>query len=183
MKKTSNRLISLAMSVLKYEIMGKVFAAAITFTILGIASSIDKPGFVFNQILVCLVYFPSFYSVLWRDGNKEAKNNNGRLKGLRVGFLASTPYFISTLIIIVLKLIGSSASILWYRIINIQFISFYAKIFSGNNLNDIAWNAIFISFALQLLLPLATQLSYALGRRHFSFSERLMYKRKPKQGK
>lgn len=178
MKKTSGRLISLAASVLKFEIMGKFFAAAVTLTVLGIASSIEKQGFVLNQILVCLVYFPSFYSVLWREGNKS-KNSGERFKGLRVGLLASTPYFLSTLIIIILKLLGSSASILWYRIVNVQYISIYTEIFPGNNLNEIGWGAIIICFAVQLLLPLMTQLSYTLGRKHFSFSERIVYKRKP----
>lgn len=183
MKEYAKNMFHLAGSVLKYEIMGKFFAAAITVSVLGIASAIQKNGFVFNQILVCLVYFPSFYSVLWKVGNKSGKKAGEDWKGLKVGLIASLPYFITTAIVIILKLCQSSVSIFWYRIVNIQYISLLTLMFSNtNNLNEISWQAIILCCMLQFLIPLATQLAHTLGRHHFSFSERIMYKL-PKQRK
>lgn len=179
MVKDKKNIGSLALSVLKFELMGKFFAVAITISVLGIASAIHKSGFVFNQILVCLAYFPSFYGVLWKAGSRSdvVDSRDDKWKGLKVGLLASVPYFLSTLALVIIKVLQADISILWYRILNVQYLSIFNTLFpSTNNLSEIGWMSILICFALQLILPLVTQISYTLGRHHFSVSEHIMYK-------
>ncbi len=177
MVKNKNSIGNLALSVFKFELMGKFFAATITITVLGIASAIHKSGFFLNQILVCLVYFPSFYGVLWKTGNRAPDPSIDRWKGLKVGFLASVPYFLGTVVLIILKILQSEVSVFWYRILNIQYLSILNTIFSeGNNITQTTWPSIFICIVLQFIIPLVSQLSYTIGCHHFSISEHIMYK-------
>lgn len=178
MVKDKNSLGNLALSVLKFELMGKFFAAAVTITVLGIASAVHKSGFLVNQIFVCLVYFPSFYGVMWRAGSRVPSGGDcDKWKGLKVGFFASLPYFLSTVVLVILRCMQSQSSVLWYRILNIQYLSVFRFAFSsGNAIAQIPWSAIWICIALQFVPMLVTQLAYTLGRCRFSVSEHIMYK-------
>lgn len=176
-----NSISALALSVLKFELMGKFFAAVISVFILSIATYAGFNGAVLNQILVLIAYCASFYSVLWKRGmsdvNMASVRKKDMLTGLKAGLLASVPYFLGALIVIVLKLVNADASVLWYRILNVQYISFYTSVFPHTNrLDEISLSTLLISVIPLFILPLETQIAYILGRKKFSVSEHMVYK-------
>ncbi|OJU12930.1 MAG: hypothetical protein BGN88_12900 [Clostridiales bacterium 43-6] len=133
-----------------------------------------------------LLILPLIFSFSWDMGqadNEKAIKNNSRtniFKGLMAGLIASVPFFISGILLILSKLeLFSYGYFRIYKLIN----SFYFPInhtLLPNELliSEISWGSLLISVSLLLIVPVISMFGYMLGDKHYSITSVLIYKKK-----
>lgn len=144
---------------------------------------------VVSQIC-CLVILISFiYNDVWCAGNKdfEATRIHGKkfskLKGLYIGLLANIPAFLLLTASLVLKN-GATAKL---PIAIYTYTNSYAfeMIFAATNgvmyWADVQWWQAAIYYALLLIVPIICLVSYIIGYKDISISEKLIYKNSTKR--
>ena len=106
------------------------------------------------------------------------RSRRDRFKGLKIGFLASIPTFIIFVVFAILAAVGKTSSTDAYIIFNAHLFSLLRIVFSDKNdfclLNVLQYVLIGI---MAFFLPAVAQISYELGFRNISVSQKIMYKR------
>ena len=145
---------------------------------------------VLSQIF-CLTILASFiYSELWKTGNKdfEAERLYGTpiniFKGMLIGFVAVIP----SIAFLIFSLITQNSVMAKLPIAIFTFANCYAYeiIFSVTNgamfWADVQWWQALVYFAVLLIIPIIAFVSYYIGCKDISISEKLIYKNSKKRG-
>lgn len=159
-----------------------------------IRSDIEKAPNVALSVLsqiFCIVMLVSFvYSDLWKAGNKdfEAMRIHGKrgskLKGFYIGLIASIPSFIFLTFALVTKnSIMASAPIALFTYSNsYAFEIIFAATNGAMHWAEVSlWQAV-VYYAVLSITPIVCAVSYIIGFKDISLSERLIYKKNKKRG-
>ncbi len=131
--------------------------------------------------IFCLVMMISFiYNQLWQLGSKDSNLvkfkslKEDKLKGLKIGLIASAPSFI----FFVFSVISKKVNIALFAFLNAYLYDFISLIANGAKTFDALsiWQILLI-FVILLIFPAAAYGSYLLGYKQFSISEKLVYKK------
>lgn len=133
--------------------------------------------------LIILVMF--IYHHLWELGAKDHNSVNfghkkeDKLRGFKIGLLASVPNIIFFALIIVFKNgIFSGFNMPFYKFIVSYFYSFVELILGGvTSANELSAMQIIALALLLLVIPVITEIAYLLGLKNISVGERLVYKK------
>lgn len=144
-------------------------------------------GLLITIQIFCLILLIGFiHSPMWQIGTKDSNlvaykhKSEDNLKGFKVGLISIVPAVI-LLIVLVAGRNNYTAdfSVALYKFINSSIYSFIdfstktAKTFGGLNFANIV-----LLFALQLIYPICSGVSYLLGYKNISIGEKLVYKKK-----
>ncbi len=133
-----------------------------------------------TQSIVIIILFAFIYTQLWKLGNKDHQNvklgkiREDKLRGLKIGLLASAPQFISFLCLIFVPKFKTAI----YMIVNYHYFMINdsiigkVKLASGLGITDYIY--LFLPF---LIVPILTALSYIVGYKDISLSEKFVYKK------
>lgn len=144
---------------------------------------------IISQI-VCLVLTTIFlYSVCWSygfsDRNKVHFNRikEDKLSGAKIGLAATGLHFIVLLVYIIFALgVYPNCSLLIYKLFNASFIPALTVIFGDAATAGEATTVGYLFAALLLLIPsVITGISYLLGYKDISITEKLIYKNNKKK--
>ena len=127
------------------------------------------------------------YSALWTQGDKDANHvqfghmERDNLRGLKIGAIASLPSLISFALLVMCKLsiLGNGALVI-YKFANTTFWPLLNLLASdmalSNNIENVSYLTVAIMLLVQVLPALICHISYTLGYKHISISEKLIYK-------
>ncbi len=131
--------------------------------------------------IFCLIMMISFiYNQLWQLGSKESNLvkfkslKEDKLKGLKIGAIASAP----SVIFLIFSVISKKVNIALFAFLNaylydlISLIANGAKSFGALDI----WQ-ILLLFVILLIFPATAYGSYLLGYKQFSISEKIIYKK------
>lgn len=147
---------------------------------------------VLSQVCCATVLFFFLYERLYKMGFKDRNLVNfghkqkDILKGLKIGLIANIPFFI-LFILLVLCGIGIMLKDMptsFYKLLNSQFYSL-VEVIAGKNTyaSDLNVLQYVLLFLLQLIVPAVSQVSYILGHKGVSLSERFIYVNKERRVK
>lgn len=166
-------------------------AKGIEVTTVNLRSSVSgKPQFFSDlicQIVTALITFAFVHGVLWRKGDSDenlvqfSHIEEDKLRGFKIGLLASIPNFAAFIIAVVAKLGYLSTSFMaLYRFMNYQFFTIGNLCFSRvlTDYSAVSWGRLIASASIMIILPVLSGICYILGYKHISISEKLIYKTK-----
>lgn len=148
-------------------------------------------GTILAQLVNGLVFYAMIYGSLWTDGNDDrVKISAGhikydRLKGFKIGFLASVIYLIMNILLLL-----SKASLIFdvsatYKIINAHIWPLLDRLTATGNeaapmlfAVDYQWYTILIGWAAYALIIVLAGIGYIMGTKDISFKTRIVYKNK-----
>ena len=138
---------------------------------------------------VC-IFVSVIHGDVWLQGDRDRNSVNfghmkeDRLRGLKLGLLASIPAAVSYILLVVEKLTGFfSLYTLIYRVGHISFYPVLVWAFGADisvTTAQISWGGIALAVIPVLVLPVVTMISYLLGYAQISLGERLVYENKNK---
>lgn len=137
--------------------------------------------------IACIIAMVSFvYPVCHKVGDIDAPlvnvghKKHNPLKGLYAGLIASSPFILSALVLLITKISGAfPAFVNYYKMINSLFFAFLYSIMPVDyTLTELYFGNILAGLSVQVVIPVICMFSYMLGLNHFSFSEKLLYKKK-----
>ncbi|MBQ3562408.1 MAG: hypothetical protein IJD71_02540 [Clostridia bacterium] len=135
-----------------------------------------------SQILALGVWGALIYIVNWNAGNADADKNElgnasiDKLRGLKAGLLAVTPFAASYLILVVAKLTGAiSWAVSLFKILNFNCFAFTNMIIT-NGVGSISISELICLVAVLLPLPIFAAFGYAMGVRHTVLKDKIVYK-------
>lgn len=150
-------------------------------------SSTENGIFLTVTQICCIAILISFiYPSLWQLGCKDSNlvrfkhKSEDIFKGLKIGVIASIPSIIFFAIILICGIGAYSklpASL--YKFVNCQYFSFIELILKNTvTVGDINAIQYFLLFLLLLIIPATAFISYLLGYKDISISEKFIYKKK-----
>lgn len=135
------------------------------------------------MMLIVMAIFP--YHILWEFGNHDDTKVRYKgqrpdpLRGYRVGALASIPYFVLWVLLLLTKFgIMPEGYTLVYRIATIPFMPFVNWMTANGMLQDTAVWQLFVLLLMVAYLPVVCGVSYQLGHNQFSIHEHLVFSKK-----
>lgn len=136
------------------------------------------------QVLMLILLLALPYSKLWLQGDKDSNAvhfghmTEDKLRGLKVGLMAAIPSFIVYFILFLSKLgLVFPKFIYTYRLLNLSFLPLVNRVI-GTNIAvtaDISWLSMLALLLTVAAVPFICWLSYLLGYKHISVSEKLIY--------
>jgi hypothetical protein len=171
-----------ALDVLKMALLGVVCASFIVVLLMSIFSSVFAD--VVIQTVCLLLFFSFVYAAAWRAGDHDVTNLERKqetldnLKGLKAGLLASIPFALTSVTLILPKL-GLTPDISFvYKLLNCYVYTLNNLILSPQEIASINWIAIAGATVLQIfLVTFPAALGYFLGSHRISLMEQLVYKK------
>ena len=133
-------------------------------------------------LIILLLVMP--YSILWSQGDKDCNSvhfghmDEDKLRGLKVGAVAGIPSYIAYIILLLSKLgLFLPHYFTAYRFLNISYLPLINLIIgSGVSATmDVSWINLFILFIILAIFPFVCHLSYVLGYKQISISEKIIY--------
>lgn len=142
----------------------------------------------FIQLIALIVYVAMIYSPSWFCGDRDSNAvqfghmQADPLKGLRIGLVAMIPFALTPIILVLIKLKVISLDIGFaYRILNVHLLYAINMLLPPEaNTAEASWVAIFGVWLYHLVIPATTYAAYRLGFNHISLTERLIFKKMPK---
>lgn len=132
-----------------------------------------------TQAIVLIILFAFIYSQLWKKGNKDFQNvkigrvSEDKLRGLKIGLIASLPQLISFLCLMI-----PNFKTAFYKIANYHFFITNDVIIGDIKLAaDLDFTKYLLLFLPLLVVPIATTISYIIGYKDISVSEKIIYKK------
>ena len=143
---------------------------------------------IFLQAACIIVMIAFVYPVCHQFGDIDAPlvNTGHRkynpFKGLYAGLVATLPFILSSLMLLISKFGGVFPSFVsYYKIINSIFFPFIYSIMPVDyTISELTLTSVVFSVLIQAVIPLVCMFAYMLGIERFSFSEKLLYKKKEK---
>lgn len=130
--------------------------------------------------LILIVIFP--YTALWSKGDRDKNNVNfghmpeDKLRGLKVGLMASIPSLLAYIGLIVCKFVPVDWYWVIYKYVNMAFYPILTAIGGAATLTaDLSIGAIALTFLPMLVVPLVCYGGYMLGYKQISISEKFIY--------
>lgn len=145
----------------------------------------DKVFAAVSQTISIVILLAFVYSQLWNQGSKDlarVKINTtvpDKLKGLKIGLIASVPSFCAWLWLLLCGIgINPSFKISSYKLMSYHYYIFdTAAAGSAAVAGDLKPLQYFYLFLPLLIVPLFAQISYTVGYKNISISEKLTYKK------
>ncbi len=141
-------------------------------------------------MLLLLAAFP--YSILWPRGDRDKNAVNfghmqeDKLRGLKVGLMASIPSCIGYVLLVLSKLgVFWPGYYFFYRFANVPFMPIIdAVVPRGIQLStEVSWVGILVMLITVVFVPLISHVAYTLGYHQISLSEKFIYKNPNKKRK
>ena len=136
-----------------------------------------------NMIIVISFASNSVYKQGFKDANlvRTGHLKVDNLKGFKIGLIANVPFFVLFAIVVVLSISVPSFRTVWYAFLNSHFYSFVLWI-SGDAdiISKLSILQFVLLFALQLIVPIISGVSYILGFKEINFTDKLVYKKEVK---
>lgn len=141
---------------------------------------------IITQILSFIMLLSFTSNSLYKRGFKDAnlyRTGNLKedyLKGFKTGLVANMPFFALFVLTVVLAL-GTAPQFrtVWYALLNSHFYSAVLWIAgSADTISKLGIMQFVLLFALQLVVPLISGMSYILGFKEISFTDKLVYKKR-----
>lgn len=136
-----------------------------------------------NMIIVISFASNSVYKQGFKDANlvRTGHLKVDNLKGFKIGLIANVPFFVLFAIVVVLSIFVPSFRTVWYAFLNSHFYSFVLWI-SGDAdiISKLSILQFVLLFALQLIVPIISGVSYILGFKEINFTDKLVYKKEVK---
>ena len=141
---------------------------------------------IFSLILFCTIPYSGIWDLGSSDKNKVAYHHieEDKLKGFKIGLIATIPCFLTYLGLIVCKLFDVNLYLALFRIINPHFLVIFNYLLPPDGgMTQLSWLNILCVLPLSMLLPLVCLSAYWLGYKRISIIEKIIYKngRKPKR--
>ncbi|MEE1002607.1 MAG: hypothetical protein U0L17_02555 [Acutalibacteraceae bacterium] len=141
---------------------------------------------IFLQAACIIVMIAFVYPVCHKVGDLDAPLVNvghrkySPLKGLYAGLVATLPCLLSGIFLLISKFTGLFASFVnYYKIINSIFFPFLYSIMPVDyTISELPISSVIFSFLILAVIPIVCMFAYILGLERFSFSEKLLYKKK-----
>ncbi|MEE1239058.1 MAG: hypothetical protein UHO61_03945 [Acutalibacteraceae bacterium] len=161
-----------------------------TVSTVTIRSEISKSGkvvfLILTQVLCLLILMGFIYSDLWKNGTGDSNlvkfehKKEDKLKGVKIGALATIPNYLFLIYLVIAKLgLSPDFSLVLYKFLNSSVYSFVELIFGkAITVSQLAVWQFVLLFLLPLLIPAIAGVSYILGYKNISISEKLVYKNK-----
>ncbi len=118
-----------------------------------------------------------------RDRGYYERNNQktDRFYGLKAGLIAALPFYLMTLVSVLMMLGILPDYFLLYRALNSFFWPFISLIVGAFGVVDFPWYYFLLFFLLQSVIPLTCHISYTLGLKDIVLSDRILYQRNKKK--
>lgn len=130
--------------------------------------------------LILLIVFP--YTTLWSKGDRDKNNVNfghmpeDKLRGLKVGLMASIPSLLAYIGLIVSKFAAVEWYWVIYKYVNMAFFPMLTVFGGGAALtSELSIGALALTFLPMLVVPLVCYGGYMLGYKQISVSEKFIY--------
>lgn len=171
----------------EYEQQGYIITKA---NIRSLLSGGAKVGFaVVTQLFNTTILFVLIYNEIWKKGNDDRKKIPqsskfyNKLKGLKIGLVATTPYILFLAFLTITKQsISSNFSVGIYKIINASAYGFLDLVCDNfYSFADLKAVQIILLFLLIFIPVIITQIIYYLGYRDIYVGEKIVYKKIKKQ--
>ncbi len=163
----------------KYESEGYTITNKVSFRsdLKGVGKKVYTIG---TQSIIIIILFAFIYSQLWRVGNKDfqavkiGKRNEDKLRGLKIGLIASVPHFITFICLVLIPKFKTSI----YIIINYHYFMINSSIIgNAKPAGELVITDLILLFLPFLIVPMASTFSYIIGYKDISFSEKFIYKK------
>ena len=150
---------------------------------------INKNGMIFfytvSQIFGLLIIISFTYSPLWNLGIKDnnavkfGRKAEDKLRGLKIGFMTGTPYFVFCIVMLVLKFIPSvNVPTGLIGFVNAPFYSLIMLLFTQKTLAASSVFSILGLLLIGFIMPIFSHIAYSIGYKDISLSDKLLYKKK-----
>ncbi len=160
------------------SLIGKIFGIQIICYVMCILTSFSiLLGFnnmitrFFTLIINCTIY----YSLIFAKVRQEAERDRNRintghmkkdlLKGLKAALIASSPFILLSVLLILAKIgVFSDAIAPWFRFINTPYVTFYAALMPATQtFAEVSFINVLISALTTLVMPAIAGFAYAIG--------------------
>ena len=154
----------------------------------GVRSDMTKTGVVVDysvSILFSIIMIIAFcYNHLFIYGNKDfnlvkcGHVKEDKLKGLKIGLVASVPNFLFYIFCVVLSVVKPKTSIALYKLPNFQYFKLLNLIMGkAQTLGEVSVISYVLTFLTLLIVPAICFGSYYLGYKDINIAEKLTYKK------
>ncbi len=135
------------------------------------------------QLCCCGMVYSLIYSSAWETGSKDCNRvaydrlREDTLRGWKAAMLASTPWLLSSVGLILMKAnVLSYGFLAVYRMVNAPYIALNQVLLSTNaTVDELPWLGVLASAVLPLIAPAIAGFGYALGYRGTAVMHTLMY--------
>ena len=132
-----------------------------------------------TQSIIVIILFAFIYSQLWKKGNKDFQKvklgrlTEDKLRGLKIGLIASVPQLVSFLCLFIPKFKTA-----FYKIANYHFFITNDAIIGDVKLaGDLQIYKYLLLLLPLLVVPVLSTLSYIIGYKDINISEKIIYKK------
>ena len=140
---------------------------------------------IITEIFLLIMMTVFVYNNLWNLGDKDKgaviyrRKKEDKLKGLKIGLIASIPSFIITTVIFVGRTtFAKEVSVALYAFLNAHWYKLIILISGGGYFHELKIWEVVVFYALLFFVPLVAHIAYTLGYKSFMLSEKLIYKKK-----
>lgn len=173
---------------LKHIVFTTIICLVMCFFLIPVNSAYEWTVWPSQIILICL-FIVSIYVPFWEFGYNDRnyvninKKKEDIFQGTKIGFLISIPYFITSFLMILVKLNVSKWLSYLFVFSNSYFYYFIDSLISKPDPALTPWWTIAVFVVMPLFIPAVASFGYILGYKEFSIKERLLYKKVTKEDK
>lgn len=168
---------------LKHVVFTTIICAVMTLFLLPLNTSFQWTVWL-SQIVLIIIFTVSIYIPFWDFGFKDkyyaqsGKKGKDIFRGMKVGFLISIPYFISTVFVVLMKFGIAKWGSYVFAIANSYFYYFIDAMIQKPDPMATGWGNIILFIIMPLFIPLVSGLAYILGIHEISLKEKIVYTQK-----
>ncbi len=136
-----------------------------------------------SQITSIFMFIAFIYTPIWNQADKDRtiyerlNKEPDKKRSIKISAMVSAPYFIWSIIIILIKLGVIPQYLKYVEIFNAQFNLFYALLFKSYHTSQIGWTSIILSSLLPFIIVLTVIFAYHLGFKGITLKEFIIYKK------
>lgn len=139
---------------------------------------------IVSQVFMLFLLGMLVYAVTWQQGDKDRNTEDfgrmqrDKLRGLKIGLLASIPSGVMVLLLFISRLTGLLPNyIFFYRLGMLAYAPINNALSSGTAWTaNVTWWLLPVAVLCLTVIPLVTHFGYQLGYHHYSINEHLIYK-------
>ena len=141
---------------------------------------------IVSQVVAFCLTCAFIYSELWHRGTKDSNlvkfkhKREDKLKGFKIGVASTVPNYLFLIFLVVAKLgLFPKFPLALYKILNSSVYSFIEVIIgSAVAVSELTVLRLALLFILPLIIPAIAGVSYILGYKNISLSDKFIYKKK-----
>lgn len=143
----------------------------------------ETVDFIFFTAFSLIILFAFIYTKIYTIGNKDfnavkcGHKPEDKLRGLRIGFMADAPYILFYVVTLVSRFVKPSTSVGFYKIVNVNYFKIVNVAMGNKTLANVSVIGYIVLFLLLFIVPLISHISYTLGYKDISISDKLKYKK------